>query len=316
MRHSHRRDDIGVLPELLLADNARQVRQVRKVVITGCVVNALLMILKLTVGWFGYSDALAADGFHSLNDVAVDIVMLIFVGISYRKASVVFAYGYGKFETLASLLISMMMIFIGVMIGISGVESIISYAYGAVLAHPDVLTVLAVIVAMGTKECLYRYYTKSGKKLESTALQAAGWHHRVDAMSSVATLIGVAGAHFLGERFRVLDPAASVLIAVMIVIPAIRLLIPAFTELMERSLPVKEEEKARNAVSSVCGVKEIAYLRTRRSGHNRIFDIHIYVESGTTVDDGSVIAGEIEKNLRKAFCPHILVTVATSPYKG
>ena len=166
-------NDAG-LPDLLMSDDAAGSRAVRRVVITGCVVNACLMVMKLLTGWLGHSEALVADGFHSLNDVAVDIVMLIFVGISYRKASPRFAYGYGKFETLASVLISMLMIFISIMIMVSGIGSIVGYAHGEALEHPDIWTVLAVIVAMATKECLYHYYSRAGRKLDCTALRRDG----------------------------------------------------------------------------------------------------------------------------------------------
>lgn len=301
------------LPDLLMSDDAAGSRAVRRVVITGCVVNACLMVMKLLTGWFGHSEALVADGFHSLNDVAVDIVMLIFVGISYRKASVRFAYGYGKFETLASMLISVLMIFISVMIMVSGIESIIGYARGESLEHPDIWTVFAVIVAMVTKECLYHYYSRAGRRLDCTALRAAGWHHRVDAMSSIATLIGVTGAHFLGESFRVLDPCASVVIAVMILVPAIRLMVPTFIELMEGSMPRADVDRAREVILSVPGVKGISSLRTRKSGHTRMFDITVRVDGAATVNDGAVISGNIQRALCKGFCPHIFVSVQLEP---
>lgn len=316
MRHSHHHDDARALPDLLLVDrDTAATRRVRRVVITGCAVNALLMLLKLSAGWFGHSDALLADGFHSLNDVAVDLIMLIFIGISYRKASARFAYGYGKFETLASLLISLLMTFIGVIIAVEGVKAVVAYAHGEVLEHPDIWTVFAILVAMCTKEFLYRYYDREGKKLESSALQAAGWHHRIDAMSSIATLIGVAGAHFLGEKFRVLDPCASLIIALLILITAVRILIPAFAELMEHSLPIGEMEKARKAVAGTPGVEQILDLKARRAGHSRIFDITVAVGPSAGVGDCAGIADEIEKRLQHAFCPHIFVTVATRPVK-
>lgn len=305
-------NDAG-LPDLLMSDDAAGSRAVRRVVITGCVVNACLMVMKLLTGWLGHSEALVADGFHSLNDVAVDIVMLIFVGISYRKASPRFAYGYGKFETLASVLISVLMIFISIMIMVSGIESIVGYAHGEALEHPDIWTVFAVIVAMATKECLYHYYSRAGRKLDCTALRAAGWHHRVDAMSSIATLIGVTGAHFLGESFRVLDPCASLVIAVMILVPAIRLMVPTFVELMEGSMPRRDVDRAAEVISSIPGVKDISSLRTRKSGHTRMFDITVRVDGATTVDDGAVITGHIEHALCREFCPHIFVSVQLEP---
>ena len=310
-RHHH--DDTAELPDLLLAEDAGHAREVRRVVTIGCVVNALLMIMKLTVGWFGHSDALFADGFHSLNDVAVDLVMLVFVGISYRGANSRYAYGYGKFETFSSLLISLLMIFIAVMIGIEGVRTIVGYAHGAVLEHPDIWTIFAVIVAMGAKEGLYRFYTAAGRRIDSTALQAAGWHHRIDALSSIAVLVGVAGAYLLGEKWRVLDPCASLVIAVMILFPAVRLLIPSFNELVDAQLPAGQRRKALDAVSQTGGVAGIAQLKARRCGHCKVFDVRIYVEPGLTVEQCAVIAGNVERALVRAFCPHIYVSVQTLP---
>lgn len=313
MRHSHHHhDDTAQLTDLLMARNARESGRIRRIVITGCLLNAFLMVMKLLVGWFGHSNALIADGFHSLNDVAVDIVMFIFIGISYRTASSSYAYGYGKYETLASVLISLLMIFIATMLCIEGTRTVIGYAHGRELEHPDIWTVFAIVIAIVTKECLYRYYTRAGHELESSALEGAGWHHRLDAMCSIATLIGVSCAHFLGEGFRVLDPCVSILIGLMIYIPAFRLLIPSFLEMMEHMLPKAEVEKTRAAIMSVPGVLELKTLRARKAGHCRIFDITIRVAPGTTVEQGSVISGQIEQALIHAFCAHIFVTVATT----
>lgn len=310
MKHHH--DDAVQLTDLLMVRNTRESKRIHRIIITGCALNAFLMVMKLLVGWLGHSDALIADGFHSLNDVAVDIIMFIFIGISYKSSNSRYAYGYGKYETLASILISLLMIFIATMICVEGIRAVIDYAHGAELEHPDIWTVFAIAVAIVTKECLYRYYSKAGKELESSALQGAGWHHRLDAMSSVATLIGVSCAHFLGEKFRVLDPCVSVLIGLLIYIPAIRLLIPNFLEMMEHALPRKDVEKTRTAIMTVPGVLEIKNLRARKAGHCRIFDITIRVAPGTTVEQGSVISSRIEQALTHVFCPHIYVTVATT----
>lgn len=309
MKHHH--DDAVQLTDLLMVRNTRESKRIHRIIITGCALNAFLMVMKLLVGWLGHSDALIADGFHSLNDVAVDIIMFIFIGISYKSSNSRYAYGYGKYETLASILISLLMIFIATMICVEGIRTVIDYTHGAELEHPDIWTVFAIAVAIVTKECLYRYYSQAGKELESSALQGAGWHHRLDAMSSVATLIGVSCAHFLGEKFRVLDPCVSVLIGLLIYIPAIRLLIPNFLEMMEHALPRKDIEKTRTAIMTVPGVLEIKNLRARKAGHCRIFDITIRVAPGTTVEQGSVISSRIEQALTHAFCPHIYVTVAT-----
>ncbi len=297
------------LSDVLPDEGAASARAIRRVVKIGCVVNALLMCLKLGAGYFGHSDALVADGFHSLNDLAADIIMLVFVGISYKAADSRYSYGYGKFETFSSFLISTFLIIIGCTIAYEAVESIVGYLHGEELDQPDIWTVIAVLVAMCCKEGLFRFYSYAGKKENSTALVANAWHHRSDAMASIATLIGVTFSHFFGPAFRVLDPIASFVIAVFILVPAVRLFRPAFFELMERSLPEADVEKARKAIESVPGVDDIAYLRTRRVGHHLVFDAGINISSAQTVAEGRKIVKEIEAKLKEAFCPHIIVSV-------
>jgi cation diffusion facilitator family transporter len=304
------------LSQALPDESGKSAHAIRRVVRIGCAVNAFLMVLKIVAGHFGHSDALVADGFHSLNDLAADIIMLIFVGISYRAADARYAYGYGKFETFSSFLISAFLIVISLMIGAEAAESVVSYARGEILPQPDIWTFVVVLFAMGCKEGLFHFYSRAGKKADSKALMANAWHHRSDALASVATLVGVTFSHFFGPAFRILDPLASFVIAVFIFVPAVRLFQPAFAELMERSLPVTEVEKARAVIASVAGVEGISYLRTRRNGHHLIFDVGIEVDPHLTIDQGAEIASSIESVLRAAYCPHILVSVTTRPAKS
>lgn len=310
MRHSkHAAPLAQVLPD----ETGASARTIRRVVKIGCVVNALLMALKLTAGYLGHSDALVADGFHSLNDLAADLIMLIFVGISYRAADDRYAYGYGKFETFSSFLISAFLIVVACVIGAEAVESIIGYAKGEELDQPDIWTFIVVLFAMACKEGLFRFYSHAARRAESKALLANAWHHRSDALASVATLVGVTFSHFFGPAFRILDPVASLVIAVFILIPAVRLFRPAFAELMERSLPAGDVARARGIVEAVPGVEGVSGLRTRRNGHHLIFDVEIRIAPHLTIEQGAAIAAAIEEALKKAYCPHIFVSVTTRP---
>lgn len=310
MRHSkHAAPLAQVLPD----ETGASARTIRRVVKIGCVVNALLMALKLAAGYLGHSDALVADGFHSLNDLAADLIMLIFVGISYRAADDRYAYGYGKFETFSSFLISAFLIVVACVIGAEAVESIIGYAKGEELDQPDIWTFIVVLFAMACKEGLFRFYSHAARRAESKALLANAWHHRSDALASVATLVGVTFSHFFGPAFRILDPVASLVIAVFILIPAVRLFRPAFAELMERSLPAGEVARARGIVEAVPGVEGVSGLRTRRNGHHLIFDVEIRIAPHLTIEQGAAIAAAIEEALKNAYCPHIFVSVTTRP---
>lgn len=302
------------LVQSLHDDNRESAKIIRRVVTIGCCVNALLMFLKLGAGWFGHSEALLADGFHSLNDIVSDILMFVFVGISYRPADERFSYGYGKFGTFSYFLMSIFLIVIAVLITIEGIESIIDFAHGEELIQPDIWTFVVVLFVMACKEGLFRYYSRIGRMTDAKALIANAWHHRSDAMASIATLIGVTFAHFFGPDFRVLDPIASLVIAAFIFIPALRLLIDAFKELMEHSLPKEDVERARNIIISEQGVQKIKYLHTRRNGHDLVFDAGIAVAPDTSVSEADGIAENIKNALRKEFCPHIRLSVAVFPY--
>lgn len=301
------------LAQSLRDESHESAKVIRRVVTIGCCVNALLMCLKLCAGYFGHSEALMADGYHSLNDILSDIIMFVFVGISYRAADRRFAYGYGKFGTFSSMLMSVFLMFIVVMIAREGIESIVEYANGAELEQPDIWTFVVVLFAMACKEGLFRFYSRIGRKTGAKALEANAWHHRSDALASIATLIGVTFAHFFGPAFRVVDPCASLAIAVFIAIPAVKMFIYAFKELMDHSLPDADINKAMDILKEEAGVIDVKYLYTRRNGHDSIFDIGIVVKPDMTVGQSHAIIEDLKKKLRGAFCPHIRVSIASFP---
>lgn len=312
-KHDHNQEHESMLSELLSIGNVQEAKQVRRVVTVGCMVNLCLMLLKLSFGYFGHSDALMADGVHSLGDVASDIIMLIFVGFSFHKVSNRYNYGYGKFETFASLLISVVLIFLASTVVREAVESISAYRAGEELGRPDIWTVIAILFAMCSKEGLYRYYRKAGMRLRCMALVSSGWHHRTDALASFATLIGVTGAHFLGDKWRILDPLASLVIAVFIFVPAVRMLYGAFAELMEHSLKNNDVAEARKQILAVEGVKGLLSLKTRKSGPFLIFDIKVGVDGNASVRDGAEIAQKVQEALLQQFGKNIRVDVVAEP---
>lgn len=307
--HDHRIS----LKEELTAQNTPAVRMIRRAVIIGCIVNVFLTGIKLGFGYFGHSDALWADGFHSLGDACSDLVMLVFVGLSFHKPGSDFAYGYGKFETLASILISCVLLYFSITIFANGVDRIISYTQGEILPHPDGWTIVAIVIAMFAKEGLFRFYKSVGKRTRSQAMLSSAWHHRADALSSIATLVGVTLAHFGGDSLRIFDPCVSLLIAVMIFVAAVRLIVPAFLELMDVSAPASVRREARETIDSTHGVESIIELKSRKSGPFYIFDIKIGVRSGISVDDGYKIAEDVRKRLIERFGSNILIGISTLP---
>lgn len=290
-------------------------RIIRHVTWVGFWVNAVLMVIKITIGIWGHSDALVADGVHSLSDFATDFIVLVFVGIAYKSADTDHPYGHGKYETFGALLIAVILLVVAVGIGWGGVEAVIRSLKGEVLPRPDIWTMVVALMAIASKEWLYRFTIRQGKLIDSQSLIANAWHHRSDAISSVATLIGVTIAHFLGEGWRILDPLASILIAVFIGLSALEIARPSINELLERSLPPKVIEQLQQAIMSVPGVKAYHHLRTRRNGHSFLAELHIKVDPDITVTQGHAIASAVEIALRAILGPDSIITVHVEPYR-
>lgn len=288
---------------------------IRHVTWVGFWVNAFLMVLKLAIGWYGHSDALVADGVHSLSDFATDFIVLAFVGIAYKHADSGHPYGHGKFETFATLLIAVVLLIVAVGIGWAGVQTVIKALKGEVLDRPDIWTIVVAIVAIASKEWLYRYTISVGRRVDSSSLIANAWHHRSDAISSVATLVGVTIAYVMGEQWRIVDPIASILIAVFIAISAIEIARPSVDELLERSLPEDQIKGIGERIAAVPGVKGFHRLRTRRNGHSYLAELHIKVDPDITVTRGHEIATAVENSLRDYLGHDSIITVHVEPYK-
>lgn len=287
---------------------------IRRVTWVGFYVNAMLMVLKIVVGLYGHSDALVADGVHSMSDFATDLIVLIFVGIAYRGADSEHPYGHGKFETFASMIIGAILIAVGVGIGVSGFKTAKRCLEGGIIARPDTLTLVVAMVSIMSKELLYRYTMVTARKVDSAALRANAWHHRSDAISSIATLFGVGAAYFLGDKWIILDPIAAILIAVFIIVSAIHICRPAIDELLDKSLSPSQTKSVEEAIMGVDGVRKFHRLRTHRNGHIIIIDVHIKVDSHITVEQGHFIATNVENKLKAEFGSRLIANIHVEPF--
>ena len=187
----------------------RAVHIARHVTWVGFWVNAGLGVLKVLAGIFGRSSAMIADGVHSFSDFVTDIIVLIFVGISRRKANREYQYGHGKFETFATMLLGLILGIVGVLFFIDGAEKTWAAIHGAALPAPTWLALGMAVASILSKEWLYRYTRRAGERIHSAVVVANAWHHRSDAFSSLATLAGIGGAMFLGVKWRVQIGRAS-----------------------------------------------------------------------------------------------------------
>ena len=192
-------------------------REIYRVTLVGGVVNVVLLLFKFLAGILGHSAAMVADAVHSLSDFVTDIVVFVFIRISGKPKDKSHDYCHGKYETLAMTLIGLVLLVVAIGILYGGTTKIISWISGEMLEAPGMLALWAALLSIVWKEGVYRYSMIKARELNSQAVEANAWHHRSDALSSVGTAIGIGGAIFLGQRWTVLDPIASMVVGLFIV---------------------------------------------------------------------------------------------------
>lgn len=288
-------------------------KQIYKVTLVGTAVNAVLIVLKFIAGIVGRSSAMVADAVHSLSDFVTDVIVLVFVKISCKPDDRGHDYGHGKFETFATMVIGVILAFAGIALFINGVRLSLDCLRGRELPQPTMLALVIAVISIVSKELLYRYTVVRGKALQSNAVVANAWHHRSDAISSLGTLIGVAGAMFLGEQWRILDPLAAVAVSFFIVKSGYDIMKPSIDELLEASLPEKEEDEICEIVLSAHGIDAMHRLRTRRIGNAVAIDFHAKLKGDMTLAQAHAIVSEAEKRLKERFGKSAIITIHMEP---
>ena len=266
-------------------------KEIYKVTLVGSVVNALLIVLKFLAGILGRSSAMVADAVHSLSDFITDIIVLVFVRISSKPSDPGHDYGHGKYETFATMVIGIFLAFAGIALLVNGIA----------------------VVSIVSKEILYRYTVVRGKAVNSTAVVANAWHHRSDAISSLGTFVGIAGAMFLGQRFRILDPIAAIVVSFFIIKAGYDIVRPSVNELLESSLPKDIEDKILQTVLEIEGIDSVHRLRTRRIGNGIAIDLHTKMNGNISLFQAHALASEAEKALRREFGPSTLIYIHMEP---
>lgn len=278
-------------------------------------VNILLFAFKLVAGIVGRSGAMIADAVHSASDFATDIVVLAFVRISTKPRDDDHDWGHGKYETLASLIIGVALFAVGVEILVDSAEKIAAVAAGELLPRPGVIAIIAAAVSIVAKEVLYQYTVRVGRKLDSPSVIANAWHHRSDALSSIGALLGIGCAYFLGDKWRIADPIAAIVVAALIIKVAYDLCRTALAELLEKSLPLDVENEILAIISATPNVYKPHNLRTRRIGANIAIEVHIRVDGSMTVHASHEISREIERALRGKYGEQTAVAIHIEPLK-
>lgn len=290
-------------------------REIYRVTLVGSAVNFLLLVFKFFAGIVGHSAAMLADAVHSLSDFITDMVVIVFVRISAKPEDEGHDYGHGKYETLATAIIGMLLLAVGFGICWNGGSTIYRFLQGGELQKPGMLALKAALLSIVFKEILYQYTAFKGKRLNSQAVIANAWHHRSDALSSIGTAAGIGGAILLGDRWLVLDPVAAVIVSFFIMRVAVRLLLPCVEELLEKSLPAETEEEIMKTILSFPGVSSPHHLRTRRIGSYCAIEVHVRMDGRITLEEAHRTATAIEKRLKEQFGSGTLTSIHVEPVK-
>lgn len=288
-------------------------RKIYQVTLVGGAVNVLLLTVKFAAGIMGHSAAMLADAVHSLSDFVTDAIVLVFVRISGKPKDKSHDYGHGKYETLAMTVIGLALLAVSIVIFYEGVTKIAAWWYGEHLPAPGSLALWAALLSIVLKEAVFRYSMVKARQLQSQAVEANAWHHRSDALSSIGTAIGIGGAIFLGERWTVLDPVASVIVGLFIMKVSVELLRRGVGDLMEQSLPDEVETEILQLAGSVNGVYKPHDLRTRRIGNHYAIELHILMDGNLPLREAHDKASEVEELLRSNYGEETHVAVHVEP---
>ena len=265
--------------------------EVRRITLIGSVVDLVLGVVKILVGYISASQALIADGVHSLSDLATDFLVIFAAKHSHREADAEHPYGHGRIETVATVALGVALL--AVAVGIS-YEALARMMEAESLPHPGVLALVIALLSVASKEVIYQYTVRVARRLRSNMLHANAWHSRTDALSSVIVVIGVGGV-MLGYPY--LDGIAAVAVAMMIGKIGWDLVWNSLKELIDTALDEEQIREIRQLIMDVAGVRALHMLRTRRSGSHVLVDVHILVSPALSVSEGHQIGERVRGEL-------------------
>ena len=248
-----------------------------RVSLVSMITNVILTLLKLAAGLLAHSGAMISDAVHSASDIFSGLIVLLGVKISTKEPDEQHPYGHERYECVAALLLSGILAVVGGAIGIGAVKDIIS---GKTAEIPGLLALIAAVVSIAVKESLFWYTRGYAKKYRSTALHAEAWHQRSDALSSIGALIGIAGARM---GVPVMEPIASLIIALFILRVAIRIFKEAIDQMVDHSCNEEAEEAFRTTALEQPGVMGVELLRTRMFGNRVYVDLEIAADPNLTL---------------------------------
>ncbi len=282
-------------------------RETRRVTLVGALVNLVLAVAKILFGWITHSEALVADGVHSLSDLLSDGLVWFASSQAAQGPDLEHPYGHGRFETLATLGLGVLLILVGLGIGWDAVSRLFTPED---LMVPAALALVIALISILAKEWLYHYTLRVANRIKSEMVRANAWHHRSDAVSSIVVLVGVGGT-IAGLPY--LDALAAAVVALMIAHVGWEIGWPAVQELADSGLEEARLEQIRQAILSVSGVNAIHMLRTRKMGGRASVDVHVLVDPRLSVSEGHIISQTVMDHLQEQVEEVDDVTVHIDP---
>jgi cation diffusion facilitator family transporter len=277
----------------------------------GLVINALLVLVKLIAGIVGHANALVADAVESSADIFSSLIVWMGLSIAARPADEDHPYGHGKAEPLAAAVVSLMLLGAAVGISILAIREIRTPHH---LPAPFTLFVAAGVIVV--KEILYRRVSRVGKDVGSTAVTADAWHHRADAVSSLAAFIGISIALIGGRGWEAADDWAALVAAILVAVNGVRTLRPAISGLMDEAPDTTVKVRAMEAACSVDGVRKVENLKLRRSGLGFYVDLHVQADPVITLEDAHEIAAKVKYAILDAIPNAENVLVHMEPFRS
>jgi cation diffusion facilitator family transporter len=270
--------------------------------------NVLLVIIKIWVGLYSRSQALVADGIHSLSDLFSDVVVIFGLKLGRMEEDENHPFGHARIETAASMLVGIILFLVGLGIGYNAVSSI----YHHDESHPGLPAILAALFSILLKEGLYWYTVGVGKRIKSPALIGNAWHHRSDAFSSIAVLIGVGGA-YLNPSWHMADAYAALIVTFFIIKVGGNLTWSAMKEVVDTAPDQKMQELIERTALGIHGVREVHDIRARHSGAQIFVELHIVVDPFLTVWDGHEIAATVKHTMLNSINDVTRVIIHVDP---
>lgn len=287
--------------------SAERGQAITRTAVVGGIVNLVLSVIKIIAGTLGHSQALVADGLHSLSDLLSDILVLVAGHHANQAPDQDHPYGHARYETVATLALGFVLFAVALGIGWDAVGRLFNPSE---LLQPDLLALAAALLSIGAKEWLYWWTLGYAKRVRSDLLRANAWHHRSDAVSSLVVLVGIAGT-MAGLPY--LDAIAAVIVALMIAKIAWDLGWEATNELVDTGLEPERIAQVRETIRSIGGVRDIHMLRTRRLGDQVLGDVHVLVDPHVSVSEGHMISVLVEQRLKREIDEMTDVTVHIDP---